>query len=62
VKNVNVTPPGGDGNPGAGKKRGLPPERRSRHVATHPKKRRRQERAWARGAERPKVREEKKAA
>lgn len=48
MKNVNVTPPGGDGNPGAAKKENLMPERRSKHVAQHLKRKRRQERAAAR--------------
>jgi hypothetical protein len=48
VKNVNVTPPGGDGNPGAGKKAGLSGDRRSKHIATHPKRQRRRDRAAAR--------------
>lgn len=53
MKNVNVTAPGGDGNPGAGKKVGLASDRRSVHVATHARRQARRERAWGRGAEKP---------
>lgn len=51
MKNVNITHPGGDGNPGRRAKSG---NRRSEHVVTHLRRRLRQERAWARGAELPK--------
>lgn len=54
-RNVNVTAPGGDGNPGARKKAALRADQRSQHVATHPKRARRRQRALERLMEAPEV-------
>jgi hypothetical protein len=48
VRNVNVTAPGGNGNPGAAKKVGLSGDRRSRHVCRHERRSERQEQAQER--------------